>query len=135
MVPIHTKPPSRDYDDGWDRIFGKKKEADHIHELGSCSYCDRRLALKELTRLSEEYGGYRSETDPIVSSSTRPEAVTENVADADGSPADTDGPSTVAAADVSVSDTAETEQHQDGHTKLPGGGLRHPRGCMCHIKR
>jgi hypothetical protein len=23
MVPIHTKPPSRDYDNGWDRIFGK----------------------------------------------------------------------------------------------------------------
>ena len=27
MVPIHTKPPNREYDEGWDRIF-KKKEPD-----------------------------------------------------------------------------------------------------------
>jgi hypothetical protein len=24
MVPIHTHPPSKEYDEGWDRIFGKK---------------------------------------------------------------------------------------------------------------
>ena len=32
MVPIHTHPPSKEYDEGWDRIFGKKKEeaADHL---------------------------------------------------------------------------------------------------------
>jgi hypothetical protein len=27
MVPIHTHPPSKEYDEGWERIFGKKKSA------------------------------------------------------------------------------------------------------------
>ena len=27
MVPIHTRPPSKEYDEGWDAIFGKKDDA------------------------------------------------------------------------------------------------------------
>lgn len=26
MSEIKTKPPTKEYDDGWERIFGKKKE-------------------------------------------------------------------------------------------------------------
>ena len=76
MVPIHTKPPSRAYDEGWDAIFGKRPDRDdHVHEVGSCSHCDallrqsdtdqdtQRAALTELTRLSEEMGGYDTERD------------------------------------------------------------------------
>ena len=28
MVPIHTHPPSKAYDEGWDAIFGKKDDAE-----------------------------------------------------------------------------------------------------------
>jgi hypothetical protein len=40
---IRTKPPSKDYDEGWDRIFGKKdiELETHVHEVGSCSWCDK----------------------------------------------------------------------------------------------
>jgi hypothetical protein len=41
-MKIITHPQSRAYDEGWDAIFGKKAEEDHVHELGSCSFCDRR---------------------------------------------------------------------------------------------
>ena len=68
MVPIHTKPPSREYDEGWDAIF--KKTRCKVCELapqklsanGMCAECyGRREALRELTELSEEYGGYDAE--------------------------------------------------------------------------
>lgn len=71
---IITHAPSKAYDEGWDAIFGAKRSSapvkTHTHELGSCSHCDQMLALKELTRLTEEFGGYESEM-PITRNSAR----------------------------------------------------------------
>lgn len=100
MSKIITHPPSKQYDDGWDAIFGKKRpltgeelatkygfEAlSPEQQAANLDAESRRAALKELTRLTEEAGGYDAEMLP------------------------------------------------SGHTKLPGGGVRCPRGCKCHVR-
>lgn len=117
MARIFSHAPSKEYDDGWDAIFGKRKN-DHVHELGSCTYCDQRLALEELTRLSQEMGLYDLPAAP--------EALPEDVADADGSALDADGPSSVASAPVEPHpgyNEQLAEQEANG-----GKGIHRPRG-------
>lgn len=97
MVPIHTHPPSRAYDEGWDRIFKKTSEASE-DDLSSQSSANpdlgggsnrperrdestspealptperekQRAALAELTRLTEEMGGYSTDREKTEISS------------------------------------------------------------------
>lgn len=81
MVPIHTHPPSRAYDEGWDRIFGRKvdearerfleKPANEavLEELAASDREKQRAALAELTRLTEEMGGYSTDREKTEISS------------------------------------------------------------------
>jgi len=35
---VINRPPSKEYAEGWERVFGKKKGP--VHEPGACPFCD-----------------------------------------------------------------------------------------------
>lgn len=90
---------SKQYRDNWDAIFGKKEES----------------PLAELTRLTEEIGGYDAEMAPTPKS------------------ADADIPESKRSETSDESKPSLTEDEDEvtaGHHKLPGGGVRRPRGWL-----
>lgn len=95
MARIFTHAPSKEYDAGWDAIFGK------------------RAALKELTRLTEEAGGYDKEMQ-------------------DSAPSEPDDASKANLTEPERKETKLTEEvvldPASEVKQLPGGGVRMPRG-------
>lgn len=79
MVPIHTHPPNRAYDEGWDRIFGKKKSSkasatpltgqELAEKYGfepTPEWQARREALRKLTEDSQALGLYPEQDTPAA---------------------------------------------------------------------
>lgn len=100
---IRTRPPSKEYDAGWDAIFGTKRSESDLS------------GLKELTGLTEEFGGYDAE---LAASSTPTES-------------DTRTESTDIDEERQVDDSVRGVTRPRGWTQKhgdPRAVLKHPRG-------
>jgi hypothetical protein len=117
MARLFSRPPSREYDDGWDAIFG---QGPYVHPAEVQYAIDAGFSEKELEAMATD-----SVEEAVRNAAIYGTGVLRVTPDQDAPAPEPPVPAPAPAPDGVSEPDGDVPA---GHLRLPGGGIRRPRG-------